>query len=665
MAKDLQPLVHLKLTARMDIHMPVRTYTQDQMDTESAERVCVNVIDYGTPRRKSMENITADLVDGVILIWSTFRHKEILKMVPGIRWDNELRQWRLPLSWAACKQLRGVFGENLVVGQALAEWARRELETRISPALATRLDTELDSGDPSTEAKIIRSWRKRDGALNLRPFQEADVLFLQRAGSALLANEPGAGKSCSVISTLRLLHESGEVPFPCLVVCPASLKRNWEREFDLWMPGLSISVVDGGAATRRKAIKSGADVVIINYESAWRHTRLAGYGNMALTEAEKTPKELNEIKWNTVIVDEAHRLKSPRSKQARAVWWLGQGARYRFALTGTPIANNPGDLWSILRFVSPDEFPAKTMFVERYCQIAFNLFGGMEVLGIKGETREEFFSILDPMFRRMPKDLVLPQLPPKVRMIREVEMSPKQRKAYLGMQTGMMTDLDGEMLIETLPLTQRLRLVQFASASAEILEDGSVHLTTPSSKIDEMMDYLSDIGDDEPAVLFAQSRQLIELAAQRLEKEKISFVKIVGGQTTDERANAVRDFQNGRVRCFLGTVQAAGEGITLTRARHIAFLQRSDSMIGNVQAENRCHRLGSEGHESIVITDFVTTGTVEEKQAEALLLKVERLEEIVRDRQLLEIAAASGDEEASRAMQLLANEESSIMSSHI
>lgn len=578
---------------------------------------------------------------GPIWLHSEFRHKEQCKLVPGAKWDAKDRTWKVPLSWAACHSIRGIFGEELVIGENLAAWSWQEYNERVKPAVDLRMATDAE-GDEA-----------------LYPFQRAGVHFLLAAGSAILGDEMGTGKT---VQTAVFLRET--MATPCLVVCPKSVKSSWRRELEKWVPDIPVHVAGTTAKEREAAIAAvtrHGGVLVINYEQLVKHSRLAPYGSIKLTDAEKLHKELNSVPWRTVVIDEAHRIKNPKAKQTRAAWWVGhQGTvEHRLALTGTPIANAPDDLWSILHFVAPDEWPSKTKFVDRYCLTAYNPFGGLDVVGVRPDTRDEFFAVVDPRFRRMPKDLVLPFLPPKVRTVRETPMTPKQAKAYREMNDQMIViDEDtGEALVSTESMTKHLRMLQFSSAYAQV-QDGEVVLTDPSNKVDELMDVLEELGD-EPLVVFAMHKKLINLAAERLTNAQIPFRLIVGGQTEADRTMAIDDFQSGKVRVILATIAAGGEGITLTRARHLCFLQRSWSMLMNRQAEDRVHRIGSEVHEHVHIIDMVAPDTVEEEQIEALLAKFERLQEIARDRATL---LALGDQ---AAIERLDHEESLIMNSDL
>lgn len=495
--------------------------------------------------------------------------------------------------------------------------------------------------------------------MRLLSFQRSGVAFLVKARRAVLADPPGTGKTAQLIRTLQVLEEMGEDPFPALVVCPNSLKLStWARELTTWAPELSVQVVDGTATQRRKQLAVDAQVRILNWEGVRLHSRLAPYGTISLTEKERALKELNELGLRTVICDEAHKGKDPQTAQTRSVWAVMHGAEFRYQASGTPVTENIGDLWALLHGIEPEWFPAKTKYVDRYAETSMNVFGGLEVHGIRPDTRDEFFKIVDPLMRRIPKDAALPHLPPVLPVqIRHTVMGAKQKKAYDEMERDMIAQLN-DLLVAPNPLGQLTRLNQLAAANAEVIPgvrrekqtvwvDGQpvervvevpsydVRLMAPSNKVDDLVDLLEELGDDEPLVVAAVSRQLIELAAERLKKLKITFGLITGAQSQYERDQAVQRFQNGHIRVVMLTLGAGAEGITLTRSRTMLFLQESYSEVQNMQARDRVHRIGSERHDAIRIIVQITPGTVEERRRELLDTKQMRMEEVVRDRETL------------------------------
>lgn len=472
--------------------------------------------------------------------------------------------------------------------------------------------------------------------MKLFSFQRAGVAFLVKSRRALLADPPGTGKSGQLIRTLQVLQEMGENPFPALVVCPNSLKLStWARELSTWAAELSTQVIDGNASQRRKQLESGAQVLILNWEAVRLHSRLAGYGTIALTEKEKAPKELNNLGLRTVILDEAHKAKDPTAAQTRAVWALCHQAEFVFYASGTPTADNIGDLWSLGHGIEPSWFPAKTKFLDYFAETSLNTFGGFEVHGVKPTTRDQLYKIIDPLMRRIPKEAALPHLPPVLPVqIRHTVMGAKQKKAYDEMERDMIAQLN-DLVVAPNPLSQITRLAQFASASATVDEDGDMHLAAPSAKVDDLVDLLEEMGPDEPLVVAAVSRQLIELASEKLTKLKISHGLITGAQSQYERDQSVQRFQNGQIRVVLLTVGAGAEGITLTRSRTLLFMQTPYSNIQYLQARDRVHRIGSERHDAIRIIEQVTPGTIEERRQDLLALKQMRMEEVVRDRETL------------------------------
>lgn len=575
-----------------------------------------------------------------IVITADWRLKELCKSLPGASWSVSEGVWRVPLSWTTCLALRSTFKDQLDIQPNLAQWATDHLNTRISPALALR-ELETYEGDEA-----------------LFPHQRAGVAFLSTAKRALLADEPGLGKTAQAIRALKALHDKGEDVFPILVVCPNTLKKNWAREFQKWWPDSVVTqIIKGSAVQRKKQFEEPAQVFIINWESLRSHSRLSGYGSIALTRCracggqdEKVSenrcevhlRELNNIDFKAVIADEIHRSKDPKSKQSRALWSASGDAQIRFALTGTPIANNVVDLWAILHWLSPKDWPSKTKWIDRMIDVMLNAFGGMMVLGVKPTMTDEFYKSVNPYMRRMLKKVVLPHLPPVMTERRDVEMSTKQAKAYAQMRDNMIAELSsGDILSAPSILTQTIRLLQFASASAtlevdEITGESKTVLQMPSCKVEALMEDIEngDFGDDSVAVS-AVSKQLINLLSAELTKAKIPHGLITGDQSEDKRQRAIDDFQSGVTKWILFTAQAGGVGITLTAARRLIMLQRPWSLVDYKQVLDRVHRIGSEVHDSIVITDYVTEGTIEERVIHVLETKADNFEQIVRDKDQL------------------------------
>jgi SNF2 family DNA or RNA helicase len=425
--------------------------------------------------------VDLDSENSHILINAEWRFKELCKSLPGSSWSNQEQVWRVPLSWSSCLALRSTFAAQLEIGPKLAQWAANELDTRIAPSLA------------------LRDLEEHEGDADLFPHQRAGVAFLAASKRALLADEPGLGKTAQAIRALKRLKEQGEDVFPALIVCPNTLKKNWEREFQRWWPEVTTQVIKGTAGQRKKqfdiAVESNLDVLIINWESLRSHSRLAPYGSVALTRCsscgghdesvsetrcEVHLRELNQIAFKAVVADEIHRSKDPKSKQTRALWSASGDASIRFAMTGTPIANDVVDLWPILHWLSPKDWPSKTKWIERMIDTMLNAFGGMLVIGVKPHMQDEFYKTINPHMRRMLKAKVLPWLPEIMRERRDVEMSTKQKKAYVQMRDHMIAELeDGGAVTAPSILTQTTRLNQFANACAELV----LHESTGELKV--------------------------------------------------------------------------------------------------------------------------------------------------------------------------------------
>lgn len=596
-----------------------------------------------------------DPESGQIVFTTTWAHRDLVKGIPGTRWDHKASVWRMPVSWAGCLALRGALGAQLELGPELTAWAANERAERIDPCNTLRELTEYEDGDP-----------------DLYGWQRSGAEFIRRGKQVLIGDDPGSGKTATTIRGLmRAYVLDGVNPFPCLVVAPNSVKRSWAREFKHWWPGIEVTVLTGSVANKRKQLKKGgAHVYVTNWESLRSLSRLAPYGSIALAKCKahggEDPKvtearchvherEFNRIEWGSIIADEVHRARNPESLQTRALWGVMKNPPIKVALSGTPTGGNPNDLWPILHWLAPHEWPSRVKWIDRYLQVMYNGWGGREIVGIRPEMMAEFEATLNPRFRRMPEDLILSHLPPIVNEIRDVELSTKQAKAYDQLAAAMVAQLDGGLLTTLSPLTQTTRLLQLASSYGEIVETevtdpetGEVTvkekmiLSEPSSKLDAFMDDIDGFGKHQ-VVVAAVSRQLIELLSARLTRAKIKHGLLTGAQTEGERQDAMDDFQAGRVQFILITSGAGGTGVTLTAGKYLVRLQRPWSLIEDTQLLRRVRRIGSEKHEMIIVRDYLSLGTVDYAVVESLDKKGTSFEEIVRDKELLRRALVSRD----------------------
>lgn len=583
--------------------------------------------------------------DGRIWFTSSYAERSLVRSLPGSTYDRATERWCCRATWAACLTMRSLFGPALQLGPRLVDWARERAAVE-QTAIELGNSLELDEEGYQYDSRLFG-------------YQKAGAEFLSFTGNAILGDEPGLGKTAQAISTLKAMHDQCADIFPVLIVCPNSLKRTWQDEFKLWWPdGPGVEVVSGSANQRRKKLQSGAQVHAMNWESIRLHSKVAGYGSIrlkacakcggveeprpgeeykgAVTEAkcEVHPREIQANGYRTVIVDEAHRMKDPNAKQTRAVWSALHSAEYKFLLTGTPVADNVGDLWSLLHGIDKDSFPVKSKFLDVFAQTQLNFFGGYEVLGLNPERAGTFHRVLSSYLRRTPKALALPQLPPKLPVqYRYAEMNPKQAKQYNQMRDGMLTLLDsGEPITAADQLAQFTRLRQFACATGTKGEDGKVKLTDPSCKVDDLLEFVQD-NPGKPLVVAAEYKQIIMLAYARLTDHGYKCGLITGDQTLDERHVTCKEFQAGRLDVALLTMQAGGEGITLTAADTMYFLERSSSLLRNKQTEDRVYRIGSEIHDAVRIVVSISAGTIEDNREWQLAMKEDRFEEIVMDRE--------------------------------
>lgn len=524
-----------------------------------------------------------------------------------------------PASWPAVVQLSATFGANWVPGPRLCAWVEAQIQTRTLAGAAS-----IDYVPPSL--------------LTPYAWQNEGAHIIASTGGALITDEPGTGKTITAV--LGLVEWFGThgyslpLQFPVVVVCPASVIDSWVDAWRAWAPHLR-AVAWRGTPAKRKALAGTADVYVTSYETARQDAHAVNKG-----------RPLYDLHAAALVVDECHLIKNAQAERSKTVRRLAGRAQVVVGLSGTPITHNPGDLWTVLACLEPGAWPSRERWVNRYCTVVPGDYKD-DILGLAPHREQEFRLALLGQFRRVAKADVLTQLPPKVYSVRSVELPPKWRKAYDAMESQMLAELpDGSEMSVMGVLAQMARLTQLASAPAHVevttdvnaagesVEHTKVTLEGPSWKVEALLEVLEE-RPGSPVVCFAPSRQLIVLAGKAAEKAGLRVGYVMGGQSASERTAAVDAFQAGELDLICVTTGAGGVGLTLTRARTVVFLQRPWSLVEAMQAEDRCHRIGSEIHDSIEVIDVVARNTVDTRVRAVLRERAGQLADLVQDRRIV------------------------------
>jgi SNF2 family DNA or RNA helicase len=364
----------------------------------------------------------------------------------------------------------------------------------------------------------------------LFPFQREDVNFIKENGlRVLVASAPGTGKTAVAI---RALAETHSTSLPAVVVCPASVLRHWGREVHRWAPGLH-SLIINDSASRLPKIR-GNTILIISWtllDVRWADLVRAGV--------------------KVVVADEAHYAKNPSSLRSQALYHLTQSAKGVLLLTGTPIINTQQEM-SVLTSLLGTEDP--------------------------------------PMIRRLLED-VAPDVPPKARSYLYVNLPSSYEKQYEKAENDFEVWLRKEkekLLGEGMAEAEVAR----ALAAEALAKIGYLRRLAGVGKVHAAVKWIAKaVRIGEPVVVFCEHQAVLRSVEKRLRKQRIRYVTVEGKTSVKNRQEAVDAFQRNEYPVFLGT-KAAKEGITLTAARHLLFIERFFTSSEEEQAEDRIRRIG-------------------------------------------------------------------------
>jgi SNF2 family DNA or RNA helicase len=339
-------------------------------------------------------------------------------------------------------------------------------------------------------------------------------------------------------------------------------------------------------------------------------------------------KFLNSHK-TLMAVDESTTIKTPSAKRTKSILALGKSALYRRILTGSPITKSPLDLYTQCGFLDDEllGFSSYYAFRSRYAHMVERNFGGRRVQIVKNYQRlDELSKLITPFSYRVLKEDCL-DLPDKIYVRREVELTDEQIKLYSTMKQMALATLNGQLLTAPNVLTQLMRLHQITCGHFKS-DDGKIQ-ELKNNRIEELMSILDET--EGKAIIWANYIYDIERIVEAIKKEygDDSVVQYYGAINTDERQKNIERFQDPRspFRFFVGNPQTGGYGITLTAASMVIYYSNGYDLEKRLQSEDRAHRIGQK--KSVTYIDLIAEGTVDEKIVKALRKKIDIASQIM------------------------------------
>ncbi|MFD6490575.1 DEAD/DEAH box helicase [Streptomyces sp. NPDC060188] len=433
----------------------------------------------------------------------------------------------------------------------------------------------------------------------LRDYQARGLNWLARMTSlglgGCLADDMGLGKTITLIALHLHRQADTSTAGPTLVVCPASLLGNWQREIERFAPGTPVRRFHGA----RRSLEGLSDGEFV----------LTTYGTMRLD----APR-LGETPWGLVVADEAQHVKNPYSATARALRTIGAPARV--ALTGTPVENNLSELWAILDWTTPALLGRLGTFRTRYAQA---VEGGQDPAAADRLAR-----LVRPfLLRRRKSDPgIAPELPPKTETDRAVTLTQEQAGLYEAVVRETLAEIAGADSMARRGLIVKLLtgLKQICNHPAQFLKEEQPRIPGRSGKL-ELLDELLDtiLSEGASVLVFTQYVRMARLIERHLAARGVTTQFLHGGTPVPEREAMVERFQEGGVPVFLLSLKAAGTGLNLTRAEHVVHYDRWWNPAVEAQATDRAYRIGQ--NRPVQVHRIIAEGTIEDRIADMLRRK--------------------------------------------
>lgn len=511
---------------------------------------------------------------------------EQIKTIPLRSWNPEDKTWAIPDEFlaTAIQYIRPYYPD---VAQGLEDYA---LNVKATSPLLMELGESASTLDlQSTETKEIV--QKIQDSLNLPhtlyPYQELCVAFMETAESKgiLIADAMGLGKTIETLAWISLHPELS----PTVIVTPASVKLNWYREIEKWLPNAKTQVIKNSNDT----FKEDQDFYIINYDLIWR-----------------MEKKMLALDYNTLVLDEVTYIKESKSKRTKMAKKLGKTAKKVIGLSGTPILNRPIEFFNFLNMTDAKLFSNLISFGTRYCggkQINIpSKWGRRMIWNFSGATNlTELGTLLKPFTIRRLKSQVLTELPDKRREFLYLDLPKKFKTAYLANEKKLIWELSDISTGASLQSTDILSLL------------GRLRHIIGQAKADIAKEYIQQfVNSGDKLLVFGHHHDVLDSLETYLQKERISYVRADGTTSAENRDKAITKFQtDDNCLVFLATT-AMGMGVTLTAASNSLFVERQWSPSMEEQMEDRVHRIGQK--RGVIIWYMQIEDTIDERMSKVV-----------------------------------------------
>lgn len=426
----------------------------------------------------------------------------------------------------------------------------------------------------------------REIPLKMKPYdyQRKGIAYILREKKVIVGDQMGLGKTMQAIAAITAAKA-----FPCLVVCPASLKINWEREWEMWSEYKPIVLNDSIKNTFKLFYQAGlTQVFIVNYESLQKYfvRRMPDPTKGEKFELKNIHFHENKDFFKSIIIDESHRVKEPSTIQTKLTRGIAEGKEYRLLLTGTPVVNAPKDLAPQLAIAGRiKEFGGYQKFIETY--------GDPDLANLS----ELNYKLRSTCFFRRDKSEAT-DLPPKTR--HKVYCDITTRKEYQAAEDDL-----AEYLRQYRKATDEQ--VQKSMKGEVMVRIGALKNIAARGKLPAVYDFINDtLENGEKLIVFGHLREVLNPI-----KEKYKSVSITGEDNTHQRQAAIDSFQNDpETNLIICSIAAAGVGITLTASSTVTFIEMGWHPAIMEQAEDRAHRIGQKTNVQCIY--FIGRETIDE-----------------------------------------------------